>query len=62
MVYSNNDYKFISAIEEKERDFLWIWKNSSGRKKFEINLDVKNPKLFHNIKDNVLVNHPEYNS
>lgn len=56
-----NDHEFLPTIEEEE-DLLWIWENSNNRKKFERDLEAEDPELFRHFRDNVLVNHPEYNS
>ncbi|MDO5827709.1 MAG: hypothetical protein Q4Q19_05565 [Methanobrevibacter sp.] len=55
-----NDHEFLPTIEEE--DLLWIWENSNNRKKFERDLEAEDPELFRHFRDNVLVNHPEYNS
>lgn len=57
-----NDHEFLPSIKEKEEDLLWVWENCYDRKKFERDLEAKDPKLFQHFRDNVLVNHPEYNS
>lgn len=57
-----NDHEFLPTIEEEEEDLLWIWENSKDRKKFERDLEAEDPELFQHFRDNVLVNHPEYNS
>ena len=57
-----NDHDFLPTIEEEEEDLLWIWENSNNRKKFERDLEAEDPELFRHFRDNVLVNHPEYNS
>lgn len=57
-----NDHEFLPTIEEEEEDLLWIWENSNNRKKFERDLEAEDPELFQHFRDNVLVNHPEYNS
>ena len=57
-----NDHEFLPTIEEEEEDLLWIWENSNNRKKFERDLEAEDPELFRHFRDNVLVNHPEYNS
>ncbi|WP_407422325.1 hypothetical protein [Methanobrevibacter sp.] len=57
-----NDQEFLHSQEEIEKDWLWIWENSNDRKKFERDLEAEDPKAFQHFRDNVLVNHPEYNS
>lgn len=54
--------EFLQTIEEEEKDLLWIWENSNNRKKFERDLEAEDSELFQHFRDNVLINHPEYNS
>ena len=57
-----NDHEFLPTIEEQEEDLLWIWENADDRKQCERELEADDPELFKHFRDNVLVNHQEYNS
>ena len=57
-----NDQEFLPTIEEEEEELLDIWESSTSvqRKEFEKYLEVEETEFFQHFRDNVLVNHPEY--
>ena len=59
-----NDHDFLPTQEEEEEELLEIWESgtSDQRKEFERDLEAEDPELFQHFRDNVLVNHPEYDS
>ena len=52
--------EFLPTIEDYEKNWLWIWENAEDRKQFEEEFQAEDPKAFQHFRDNVLVNHPEY--
>ena len=57
-----NDHDFLPTQEEEELLEIWESGTSDQRKEFERDLEAEDPELFQHFRDNVLVNHPEYDS
>lgn len=57
-----NDHEFLPTQEEKEETLLEVWEmiDPSQRKNYESELETRDPVAFRHFRDNVLVNHPEY--
>lgn len=58
-----NDHSFLPTQDDNDRIFLEVWEDLSAarKKKFEKDLEAENPEAFRHFRDNVLINHPDYN-
>lgn len=54
--------EFLPTLEEELEELLDLWERGTPakRKQFERDLEVHEPELFSHFKNDVLVNHPEY--
>ena len=54
--------EYMPTLEDFEKIWLDVWEciNPSQRKNYEADLEARNAEAFEHFRDNVLVNHPEY--
>ncbi|SEL00093.1 hypothetical protein SAMN05216439_1780 [Methanobrevibacter gottschalkii] len=55
-----NDHEFLPTQEEETLLEVWEMGTPDQRKEFERDLEAEDSKAFQHFRDNVLVNHPEY--
>ena len=57
-----NDHDFLPTQEDIEKLWMEVWEfiDATQRKNYESELENRDPVAFQHFRDNVLVNHPEY--